>query len=53
MATVAKLWAELIAVEDARFKGAFDRVVFAILDTKTFNTFRETFEERVKASGDS
>ena len=51
--TVARLWAELIAVEDARFKGCFDRVMFAVLDTKTFDTFKETFEERVKRSENS
>lgn len=53
MDTVAKLWADLIAVENARFKGSFDRVVFAILGTKTFDTFKETFEERTKPSGES
>jgi hypothetical protein len=53
VATVAKLWAELIAVEGARFERSFDRVVFAILDTKTLDTFKEAFEERVKTLGDS
>jgi hypothetical protein len=52
VATVAKLWAELLVVEDARFKGAFDRVVFAIVDAKTFDTFKESFE-RARASGNS
>jgi hypothetical protein len=51
--TVARLWADLIAVENARFKGSFDRVVFAILGTKTFDTFKEAFEERTKPSGES
>ncbi|KIM82478.1 hypothetical protein PILCRDRAFT_820337 [Piloderma croceum F 1598] len=46
--TVAKLWADLLVAENARFKRSFDRVVFAILGTKTCNTFKETFEE-VKA----
>jgi hypothetical protein len=50
--TIAKLWADLMAVENARFKRSFDRVVFAILGTKTFDTFMETFEERVKTSRD-
>jgi hypothetical protein len=38
--------------ENARFKGSFDRVVFAILGTKTCNTYRETFEE-VKSCGEN
>jgi hypothetical protein len=53
VATVAKLWAEMIAVEGARFKGCFDRIVFAIVDTKTFDMFKETFEELARRSGDS
>jgi hypothetical protein len=48
---VAKLWADLLVAENARFKKAFDRVMFAILGTKTCNTFKETFDE-VKACGE-
>jgi len=51
--TVAKLWADLLAVENAQFKGSFDRVMFAILGTKTFDTFKDAFEERVNSSCDS
>ena len=36
------VWAELLAVEDAKFKG--DHVVFAILDMKIFDAFKESFE---------
>jgi hypothetical protein len=50
VATVAKIWADLLAVENARFKGSFDRIIFAILDTKTFDIFKEAFEERTKPS---
>jgi len=50
VATVAKIWADLLAVENAKFKGSFDRIVFAIIDTKTFDTFKEAFEERTKLS---
>jgi len=49
---VARLWAELLVAEDAKFKGSFDRVVFAILDKKTCDTFKETFEQ-AKTSGNS
>jgi hypothetical protein len=48
---VAKLWADLLVAENARFKRVFDRVMFAILGTKTCNTFKETFDE-AKACGE-
>jgi hypothetical protein len=46
VATVAKIWADLLAVENARFRGSFHRIVFSILDTKSFDTFKEAVEER-------
>ncbi|EGN92769.1 hypothetical protein SERLA73DRAFT_190622 [Serpula lacrymans var. lacrymans S7.3] len=41
---VAKIWADLLTVEGARFKGSFHRIIFAILGTDTFQTFKENFE---------
>jgi len=49
--TVSRIWADLLVVDAARFKGSFDRVVFAILGTQTFNTFKETFERKERTSG--
>ncbi|KAF7981797.1 hypothetical protein HWV62_31895 [Athelia sp. TMB] len=48
VAMVAKIWADLLTNEGAPFKTAFSRVVFAIIDAKTFNTFKETFEAQNK-----
>jgi len=45
---VATIWADLLSVDGARFKDSFNRVVFAILDEKTFDEFRETFEKRTE-----
>jgi uncharacterized protein (TIGR02452 family) len=47
--TIARIWAELLVVDGARFKGSFDRVVFAILGKQTFDTFDETFKQRARA----
>ncbi|KAJ7287088.1 hypothetical protein C8J57DRAFT_1282761 [Mycena rebaudengoi] len=44
VATVATLWAELLAAPGARFKNSFERVVFAIIDEKTCNTVKGTFD---------
>ncbi|KAJ7772074.1 hypothetical protein DFH07DRAFT_803606 [Mycena maculata] len=41
---VAKLWVELLATPDARFKNSFHRVVFAIIDQKTCAIFKEVFD---------
>ncbi|KAF7976400.1 hypothetical protein HWV62_6793 [Athelia sp. TMB] len=46
--TVARIWADLLAVEDAPFKTSFSRVVFAILGTSTFDTFMETFNAHIQ-----
>lgn len=43
---VAAVWAELLVSPGARFQNSFDRVVFAIVGRKTFETFKETFEDR-------
>jgi len=44
--TIARIWADLLVVDGARFKGSFDRVVFAILGKQTFDTFEETFKQQ-------
>ncbi|KAJ7125188.1 hypothetical protein C8R44DRAFT_734476 [Mycena epipterygia] len=41
---VAKLWVELLAAPNARFKDSFQRVVFAIIDQKTCAIFKEVFD---------
>ena len=43
---VARIWADLLAVKDARFKTSFDRVTFAILGKATFDQFKATFEQQ-------
>jgi uncharacterized protein (TIGR02452 family) len=42
---VARLWADLLVVDGARFKNRFERVVFAILGRQTFDQFKDTFEK--------
>jgi len=42
---VAKLWADLLLARTARFKGSFDRVMFAIMGKKTFVEFEEGFNK--------
>lgn len=39
---VAHIWKELLANEDARFRTSFDRVVFAIIDSETYQKFEST-----------
>ncbi|KAF9028119.1 hypothetical protein BDZ89DRAFT_951635 [Hymenopellis radicata] len=43
---VAKLWADLLVVPDARFKHSFERVVFAIIDQRTVDKFQTAFDAR-------
>ncbi|KAJ7209800.1 hypothetical protein GGX14DRAFT_453165 [Mycena pura] len=43
VATVARLWVELLLAPDARFAHSFRRVVFAIIDQKTCTIFRDVF----------
>lgn len=42
---VARIWADLLRTEGARYRYSFDRIVFAILDTSTFSTFKRSFEK--------
>ncbi|KAH9856713.1 hypothetical protein C2E23DRAFT_721531 [Lenzites betulinus] len=41
--TVARIWADLLMRDDARFKDSFDHVVFAILGKETFDGVRTVF----------
>ena len=41
---VARIWAHLLIVPDARFKDSFDRIIFAITGDKTFGDFQSAFE---------
>ena len=43
---VARIWADLLAVKDARFKTSFERVTFAILGKATFDQFKASFEQQ-------
>ena len=44
VAIVARIWAHLLIVPDARFKDSFDRIIFAITGDKTFGDFQSAFE---------
>ena len=44
VAIVARIWAHLLIVPDARFKDSFDRIIFAITGDKTFGDFQGAFE---------
>ena len=41
--TVARIWAHLLLVPEARFKDSFDRVIFAITGEETFIKFQSAF----------
>lgn len=41
---VARIWADLLTSRGAKYGSSFDRIVFAILGTSTFSTFKQTFE---------
>ncbi|KAG8220419.1 hypothetical protein J3R82DRAFT_3110 [Butyriboletus roseoflavus] len=41
---VARIWADLLTSKGARYRSSFDHVVFAILGTSTFTTFKHAFE---------
>ncbi|TCD69417.1 hypothetical protein EIP91_007764 [Steccherinum ochraceum] len=45
VATVARIWADLLFIPGARFAGSFDNLVFAILGTATFETFKQVFAQ--------
>ena len=41
--TVARIWAQLLLVSDARFKNSFEHVIFAIKGEETFRDFQSAF----------
>lgn len=43
VATVARIWAHLLLVPDARFRDSFDRIIFAITGEETYVEFQSTF----------
>lgn len=44
VATVARIWAQLLILPDARFKSSFERVIFAITGEETFADFQSAFD---------
>ena len=42
---VARTWRALLVGNDAPFRASFDRVLFAIVGTGTYNTFVDVFQE--------
>ncbi|KAF9477461.1 hypothetical protein BDN70DRAFT_810647 [Pholiota conissans] len=44
VATVARLWAHLLVVPEARFKHSFERIIFAITGEETFAEFQSAFD---------
>ncbi|KAI0366759.1 hypothetical protein BV20DRAFT_630336 [Pilatotrama ljubarskyi] len=44
--TIARIWADLLIGDNARFKDVFDHVVFAILGKETYEEFRTVFGSR-------
>jgi uncharacterized protein (TIGR02452 family) len=53
IATVARIWAHLLLVPEARFKDSFDRIIFAISGEETFAEFQSAFDAwgQTRASG--
>ena len=41
--TVARIWAQLLLVPEARFKDSFERIIFAIKGEETFRDFQSAF----------
>lgn len=48
---VAGIWAELLVGDSARFKSSFDRVLFAVLGSQTFNEFEGAFKHQEATLG--
>jgi uncharacterized protein (TIGR02452 family) len=53
VATVARIWAHLLLLPEARFKDSFDRVIFAITGKETFADFQSAFNAQVTGLGRS
>ncbi|THH27819.1 hypothetical protein EUX98_g6371 [Antrodiella citrinella] len=48
VSTVAKIWVDLLLVPGARFAGSFDNLVFAVLGTETFDTFKKVIGQYIR-----
>jgi uncharacterized protein (TIGR02452 family) len=44
VATVTRIWAQLLILPTARFRHSFDRVIFAVTGDTTYNDFKSGFE---------
>ncbi|PPR03286.1 hypothetical protein CVT26_008120 [Gymnopilus dilepis] len=44
VATVARIWAQLLITPDARFKDSFKRIIFAVTGEETFAEFQSAFD---------
>ena len=44
VATVTRIWAQLLILPTARFKNSFDRVIFAVTGDSTYSDFKSGFE---------
>lgn len=44
---VARIWADLLSVPSARFRNSFDRVIFAVVDGKSFGEFEASFNRHI------
>jgi uncharacterized protein (TIGR02452 family) len=50
---VATIWADLLAVKEARFKRSFDHIIFAILGKPTYEEFKAAFEKRSSSTNNA
>jgi uncharacterized protein (TIGR02452 family) len=44
VATVTRIWAQLLVLPTARFRNSFDRVIFAVTGDTTYNDFKSGFD---------
>jgi len=49
---VAGMWADLVGRKESRFRGSFDRVVFAVLGQDPYEKFKDAFGSRCVEEGD-
>jgi len=49
--TIAGIWADLLGRKESRFKGSFDRVMFAILAKDLYENFKDAYESRCVEEG--
>lgn len=51
VATVTRIWAQLLVLPTARFKDSFDRVIFAVTGDQMYSDFKGGFEAWVQPRG--